>query len=93
MGGFTQFQVIVGSLRTADDIVVAVITADKALDNAELKLRLADAIIARVGRRHYRVERTRGNTQGGPRLHNSNTPGACGKFVGNRAVPRHSPRF
>jgi hypothetical protein len=43
---FTQFQATAGALITAGDIVVAVITADKALDNPESNLRLADATIA-----------------------------------------------
>lgn len=47
MGGFTDFQAIVGSLKAPGDIVNAVIAADKAPDRPELKLRLADVMAAR----------------------------------------------
>jgi hypothetical protein len=47
MGGFTDFQAIVWNLKAPGDIVTAVIAADKALDRAESKLRLADVMVAR----------------------------------------------
>ncbi len=46
MGGFTDFEAIVGSLKAATDIVKFLRDADKALDKAEFRLKLADLMNA-----------------------------------------------